>query len=221
MLLNPIINSNTFTEQMEMMGNISVGLIDEDELKKITMVKEQRNELERERHKEAEFGWEEEKEELLAAIAHTKLENAGLVAELDNFKQQLKDNDEELGMIKSELEAQWDHTEKGVEKLEASEAAKQAAEMERDALKAEVAELEEKIVNMETEWTDTENKQIDLENDIQELWDVKEALEKEREEVRFVHSFSEMCILTLFLAVGADSRARGSRGDSQANNASA
>ncbi|KAJ7146055.1 hypothetical protein C8R44DRAFT_690289 [Mycena epipterygia] len=170
-------------EQMEMMGNISVGLIDEDELKKITMVKEQKNELERERHKEAEFGWEAEKEELLAAIAHTKLENAGLVAELDNFKQQLKDNDEELGMIKSELEAQWDHTEKGVEKLEASEAAKHTTEMERDALKAEVAELEEKIVNMETEWTDTENKQIDLENDIQELWDVKEALEKEREEL--------------------------------------
>ncbi|KAJ7431233.1 hypothetical protein FB451DRAFT_436193 [Mycena latifolia] len=170
-------------EQMEMMGNISIGLIDEDELRKMTMVKEQMNEKERERHGDVESGWEEEKEELLAAIENTKLENAGLVAELDNYKQQLKDNEEELHMLKSELEAQWDQTEKGADKLEASEAATRAAEMERDALKTEVAELEEKIAGMEAEWTDTENKQIDLENDIQELWDVKEALEKEREEL--------------------------------------
>ncbi|KAJ6520593.1 hypothetical protein DFH09DRAFT_1251237 [Mycena vulgaris] len=168
---------------LEMMGNVSIGLIDEEELKKITMVKEQRNEQERERHREAEFGWEEEKEELLAAIEHTKLENAGLIAELDNYKQQLKDHEEEHGMLKSELEAQWDHTEKGAEKLEASEAAKHTVELERDTLKAEVAELEEKVVSMEAEWTDSENKQIELENDIQELWDVKEALEKEREEL--------------------------------------
>ncbi|KAJ7153555.1 hypothetical protein C8R43DRAFT_1106769 [Mycena crocata] len=170
-------------EQMEMMGNISIGLIDEEELKKITMVKQQRNEEERERHREAEFGWEEEKDELLAAVENTKLENAGLVAELDNFKQQLKDNEEELGMLKSELEAQWDHTEKGVEKLEASEAAQHTAEMERDALKAEVAELEEKIASMEAEWADTENKQVEQENDLAELWDIRDALDKERGEL--------------------------------------
>ncbi|KAJ7686798.1 hypothetical protein B0H17DRAFT_704132 [Mycena rosella] len=168
---------------LEMMGNVSVGLIDEDELKKITMAKEQRNEKERERHRKTEFGWEEEKEEFLAAVENIKLENAGLVAELDNYKHQLKDHEEELGILKTELEAQWDHTEEGVEKLQASESAKRAVEVERDALKGEVAELEEKIATMETEWTDSENKQIDLENDIQELWDVKEALEKEREEL--------------------------------------
>ncbi|KAJ7075672.1 hypothetical protein B0H15DRAFT_866313 [Mycena belliarum] len=170
-------------EQMEMMGNVSIGLIDEDELRKMAMVKDQRHEEERERHKDAQDGWEEEKEELLAAIEHAKLENAGLVAELDNYKQQLKDNEEEAGMLKSELEAQWEHTEKGADRLEAVEVAKHVVERERDALKAEVAELEQKIVGMEAEWADTENKQIDLENDIQELWDVKEALEKEREEL--------------------------------------
>ncbi|KAJ6630157.1 hypothetical protein B0H10DRAFT_2208272 [Mycena sp. CBHHK59/15] len=170
-------------EQMEMMGNTSIGLIDEDELKKLVVAKEQRSEEERERHRVAEFGWEEEKEELMAAVENAKLENIGLVAELDNFKQQLKDHDEELGMLKSELEAQWDHTEKGAEKLEASEAAKHAVEMERDVLKADVAELEGKIANIEAEWADHENKQIDLETDIQELWDIKEALEKEHEEL--------------------------------------
>ncbi|KAJ7452151.1 hypothetical protein B0H11DRAFT_302820 [Mycena galericulata] len=166
-------------EMMEMMGNVSIGVIDEEELKKIAEAKEQKGEEERERHN----AWEEEREELVAAVEHAKLENAGLVAELDNFKQQLKDHEEEMGMLKSELEAQWDHTEKASEKLEASEAAKHDARAERDAIKAGVTELEEKIASLETECADNENKQIELENDIQELWDVKEALEKEREEL--------------------------------------
>jgi septal ring factor EnvC (AmiA/AmiB activator) len=173
--------------EMEMMGNLSIGLIDENELKnelkKMTMVKDQRDEEERERHREAEFAWEDEKEELLAAVENAKLENAGLVAELDNYKEQLKDHDEELTMLKSELEAQWDHTEKGAEKVAAAEAAKRAAETERDTLQVKINELEEKMTEMDAEYVESENKQFELENDIQELWDVKEALEKEREEV--------------------------------------
>ncbi|KAJ7938343.1 hypothetical protein B0H13DRAFT_1139546 [Mycena leptocephala] len=173
--------------EMEMMGNLSIGLIDENELKnelkKMTMVKDQRDEEERERHREAEFAWEDEKEELLAAVENAKLENAGLVAELDNYKEQLKDHDEELTMLKSELEAQWDHTEKGAEKVAAAEAAKRAAETERDTLQVKINELEEKMTEMDAEYVESENKQFELENDIQELWDVKEALEKEREEL--------------------------------------
>ncbi|KAJ6524563.1 hypothetical protein B0H19DRAFT_1200317 [Mycena capillaripes] len=180
--------------EMEMMGNLSIGLIDENELKaelmKMTMVKDQRHEEherereeERERHREVEYGWEDEKDELVAAVENAKLENAGLVAELDNYKQQLKDHEDELAMLKSELEAQWDHTEKGSEKIEAAEAAKRTAETERDVLQAKVTELEEKMTEMDAEYVESENKQFELENDIQELWDVKEALEKEREEL--------------------------------------
>ncbi|KAJ7730391.1 hypothetical protein DFH07DRAFT_993983 [Mycena maculata] len=170
-------------EQMEMMGNVSIGLIDEEELKKIASAKEEQRSEERERQREAEFGWEEEREELVNAVENAKLENAGLVAELDNFKQQLKDHEEELGALKAELDAQWDHTEKTGEKMEALEAAKQAAESERDAVQAQVADLEEKISTMEGGWDESENKQIGLENHIQEMWDVREALEKEREEL--------------------------------------
>ncbi|KAF7326631.1 hypothetical protein MVEN_02599900 [Mycena venus] len=173
--------------EMEMMGNLSIGLIDENELKNelknMTMAKDQRNEEERERHREAELEWEDEKEELLAAVENAKLENAGLVAELDNYKQQLKEHDDELAMLKSELEAQWDHSEKGADKLEAVEAAKRTAEEERDTLQAKVNELEDKMMEMDAEYVESENKQMELENDIQELWDVKEALEKEREEL--------------------------------------
>ncbi|KAF8172754.1 hypothetical protein K438DRAFT_1728681 [Mycena galopus ATCC 62051] len=169
--------------EMEMMGNVSIGLIDENELKNMTMAKNQQSEEERERHREAELGWEDEKEELLAAVETANLENAGLVEELDNYKQQLKEHEDELVMLKAELEAQWDHTEKGADKLEAADAAKRAAEAECEALQAKANELEERMMEMDAEYVESENKQMELENDIQELWDVKEALEKEREEL--------------------------------------
>ncbi|KAJ7602487.1 hypothetical protein DFH06DRAFT_1488666 [Mycena polygramma] len=173
--------------EMEMMGNLSIGLIDESELtselKKMSVARDQRHEEERERHRDAELEWGDEREELLAAVENAKLEGASLVVELDNYKQQLKDNEEELAMLKAELEAQWDHTEKGSEKIEAAEAAKVAAELERDTLQAKVAELEERMMEMDAEYVEAENKQFELENDIQELWDIKEALEKEREEL--------------------------------------
>jgi hypothetical protein len=54
----------------------------------------------RQRHREAEIGWEREKQELLAAA---ELQNAGLVAELEKSKHQLKDRREEPRMLKSEL----------------------------------------------------------------------------------------------------------------------
>ncbi|KAJ7222558.1 hypothetical protein GGX14DRAFT_429090 [Mycena pura] len=163
-------------EQMEMMGNLSIGLIDENELKKIVEDREQR-------HGVVESEWPAEKEELLAALEEAKLKTTELEAEVDQYKQRLDEHDQELAMLKSELEAQWDHTEKATKKLEASQAAKRAAEMECDALKVEVAELEVKVGGLEEELAESENKQIDQDNDIQELWDVKEALEKEREEL--------------------------------------
>ncbi|KAJ7160942.1 hypothetical protein C8R46DRAFT_1177737 [Mycena filopes] len=170
------------SQEMEMMGNISIPFIDEAELRRMAAEKGPKIEEER-RQRDGEFGWEHEKEELLAAVENAKLEHTGLIAELDNYKQQLKDAEEELGMIKSELEAQWDHTEKAGEKLHAAEADKEALETERDALHNKVAELEERIDEIDAEFIEAENKQLELENDIQQLWDVKEALEKEREEL--------------------------------------
>ncbi|KAJ7899609.1 hypothetical protein B0H14DRAFT_2494283 [Mycena olivaceomarginata] len=138
-------------------------------------------EEEREPHREVELGWEEEKEGLLAAAETANLENAGLVEAVDRYKQQLKEHEDELLMLKAELEAQWDHAEKGTDKLEAAEVAKRAAEAECEALQAKVDELAEKMMEIDAEFESQNNH---LENDIQELWDVKESLEQEREEVR-------------------------------------
>ncbi|KAJ7893967.1 hypothetical protein B0H14DRAFT_3662083 [Mycena olivaceomarginata] len=136
-------------------------------------------EEEREPHREVELGWEEEKEGLLAAAETANLENAGLVEAVDRYKQQLKEHEDELLMLKAEL-AQWDHAEKGTDKLEAAEVAKRAAEAECEALQAKVDELAEKMMEIDAEFESQNNH---LENDIQELWDVKESLEQEREEL--------------------------------------
>ncbi|KAJ7712868.1 hypothetical protein B0H14DRAFT_3637229 [Mycena olivaceomarginata] len=137
-------------------------------------------EEEREPHREVELGWEEEKEGLLAAAETANLENAGLVEAVDRYKQQLKEHEDELLMLKAELVAQWDHAEKGTDKLEAAEVAKRAAEAECEALQAKVDELAEKMMEIDAEFESQNNH---LENDIQELWDVKESLEQEREEL--------------------------------------
>ncbi|KAJ7429509.1 hypothetical protein B0H11DRAFT_2265470 [Mycena galericulata] len=73
----------------------------------LTEAKEHRSAEERERY----GAWEEERRELLDAVEHSKLENAGLVAELDNFK-----HVEVPGILKSELDPHKD------EELEATEA---------------------------------------------------------------------------------------------------
>ncbi|KAJ7795941.1 hypothetical protein B0H14DRAFT_2620405 [Mycena olivaceomarginata] len=107
-------------------------------------------EEERERHSEVELGWEEEKEGLLAAVEAANLENAGLVEAVDRYKQQqLKEHDDELLMLKAELEAQWDHAEKVTDKLEAADAAKHAAGAGCEALQAKVVELAEKILEID------------------------------------------------------------------------
>ena len=57
------------------------------------------------------------------------------------------------------------------------------AEEERDQLKAVVEDLEQRMNGMEVEWTQSENKRNEYEAEAQQLWDEKEALAKDKEEV--------------------------------------
>ncbi|KAF5376080.1 hypothetical protein D9615_007716 [Tricholomella constricta] len=170
-------------EQIEQMGNVSCGLIDEEEMKKLVLEKEMRSEQERERHRVAEFGWEEERAEMMSKVQDLEADKTTLEAELENFKLQLNTRDEEYGVLKAELSAQWEHTEKASEKIEALEAQVLDLEKERDTLKADMEELQQKMANMDTEWNESENKKAELENEVQEVWNIKEDLEKEREQL--------------------------------------
>lgn len=169
-------------EQMEQMGNVSV-VIDEDDLKKLVVDRQQKSDEEKERHRVAEDEWEEEKAELVAQLDDMKTGKEATEVQLATIRQQLHTRDEEYMVLKAELEAQWEHTEKATEKIQALEGEKSELEAERDALRHDVEELEERMANFEVEWTDTENKRVELEAEVQELWTAKEALEKEREQV--------------------------------------
>jgi uncharacterized protein YoxC len=175
-------------EQMEQMGNVSVGLIDEEELKKLMAEKQQKSEEERERHRLAESGWEEKRAEFLAKVQQLEAEKAALEEQLTDVKQQLKTRDDDHVVMKTELEAQWIHTEKATGRIENMETRIAEVEKERDGIKHDLEELEQKTANMEVEWTESENKRVELEGEVQEVWNYKDELEKERDRVMLLRT---------------------------------
>lgn len=168
-------------EQMEMMGNVSVGALDEEDLKRLLGGKEE----EKEKHRATEIRWEEETAELKESVDRMNLEKENLKEELESVRQQLRTRDEEFGMLKKELEAQWQHTEKDSEKIEELVKERDELKKERDTLKEDVEDLEAKISNLEVEWNESENKRSELESQMQEVWNTREAAEKDRDEVCF------------------------------------
>ncbi|KAF7325920.1 hypothetical protein MKEN_00442800 [Mycena kentingensis (nom. inval.)] len=164
-------------EEMEMLGNVSLGVIDENELRRIAA-----GENGPSRPRSLEMG--EDKRELMLALEKEQEEKAQLAEEVDAYKRRLEDHDEKFLVLKEELENQWAHTEKASEMLETSEAGRREAEKERDALKAELAEMNERLEAMDAELVEADNKLTQDDNDIQELWDIREALETERDELQ-------------------------------------
>ncbi|KAF8901009.1 hypothetical protein CPB84DRAFT_994909 [Gymnopilus junonius] len=175
-------------EQIEMMGNISVGMFDEEELKRLLAEKEQRTAEETQRFRTAEFALKQEVEELKMKYEGLEVQKAHCMEQLDEVRQQLKTRDEEYATLKSELEAQWEHTEKATDKILVLEREKTEAIADRDAAKADLEEMEGKVSNMELEWNEVQNKRDEVEVELQEVWNLKDELEKERDEVCFLSS---------------------------------
>ncbi|TFK36501.1 hypothetical protein BDQ12DRAFT_242419 [Crucibulum laeve] len=170
-------------EQIDMLGNVSVAMIDEELLKNLSKEKEQKGEEEMHRSSTAEVGWQQERAELLNKVESAEVAKAALEEELESVKAQLKVKDDEYAILKNELEAQWEHTEGASEKISALEKGRKELEEERDMLKREVAELEQRMSSMEVEWNESENRKNELEAEVQELWNEKELFEKERTEI--------------------------------------
>ncbi|KAJ6618271.1 hypothetical protein B0H10DRAFT_1947664 [Mycena sp. CBHHK59/15] len=173
------------TKLSESLGNQDTETADrmkvEEELRDTVATLEQKCGEQTERHNGAEVTWNAEMADLLGTVEGIKLENARLGSELDDFKKRLEARDDELSTLKVELAESRKHAEKAAQMLEATETGKCAIAMDHDILKLRVVEAEERIVATEAAWTEKVN---DLENDVQELWDVKEALEEEREQLK-------------------------------------
>jgi len=173
-------------EQIDMMGNISVGVFDEEELKRLLAEKDQKNSEETQRFRTVELELRQELDEVKMKYEGLGVQKARLEEQLQEVNQQLSTRNEEHATLKSELEAQWGHTESAGSKIQILEKGLVELAQERDGLKLELDELEARTANMEVEWNESENKRNELEAELQEVWNLKDALEKDRGEVMFL-----------------------------------
>jgi chromosome segregation ATPase len=137
---------------------------------------------ERERHRLTEFEWEEERVRLVARGVQVEMDREELAVELAAAQEQLAHKDSEYGVLKSELEAQWKHTESAGERME-------EMRREMDVIREEAEGLARRIGEMEEEWNESEHRRTELEAEIQKMSDVKELLEREKYEVSSVPAF--------------------------------
>ncbi|KAJ7871508.1 hypothetical protein B0H14DRAFT_2724449 [Mycena olivaceomarginata] len=155
----------------------------EDALKAAVASLEKSGEEQKQRHEAAEMAWRVENEDL-------QRNNAELVDELLVSKQRLSARDDEIAELKAELVATRD---RAIRTVEVTEAGKCALAMERDSLKLQVAKLQEKHLRTEV----AEQKALELEDDLRGVWDVKQSLEKERDQLKVQLKGSENRALEL------------------------
>jgi hypothetical protein len=169
--------------QVDDMGNVSMAYVDETELRRLREERENATEEERARHHIVEVTWLQEKEELVVKVEGLQADKTRLEQDLENARQQLEAREEEFEVLQNELEAQWTHTEDMTTKIDELEKAKLEAEQDRGGLRHHVEDLEARINSMEIEWNESENRKNELEAEMEELLHVREALEKDREQV--------------------------------------
>lgn len=178
--------------QIQVLG----GLEDPESLEALVAKTEQTSVMERERHRLASLEWEEERAMLIMRGAQVETDREDLAVKLAAAQEQLTQRDNEYGVLKSELEAQWQHTENVGEMMK-------ERQKERDCLTEEVEGLERRIGEMAVEWNESENRKTEVEGEIREMVDAKEAAEREKEEVR--SSFLHFAHLNMLMAFGRSS----------------
>jgi len=138
---------------------------------------------ERERHRMAEFEWQEERTELISRRTQLETFKDELADELAAAQEHLTQKDHEYGILKGELEAQWKYTESASEQME-------EMRKEMDGIREEAAALESRIGEMALEWNESESRRSDLESKLQEASSAKTTVETEKYKVG-----TNICIL--------------------------
>jgi chromosome segregation ATPase len=146
--------------------------VTEEALKSTVAALEKSSEEEKQRHTAVEMTWEVEMEDL-------RRSNLGLASELADVKQQVSARDDTIAALKTELSVTCGLADRMARSVETTEAGKCALAMERDSLKLQVVKLQAQHVAVDT----AEQKALELEDDLQGLWDIKNSLEKERDQV--------------------------------------
>lgn len=148
------------------------------ELKTLLSTAREDNDKERERHRTAEFHWQEERDLLIARGAEVENNQMDLVAKFAAAQEQLRQKDNECGVLKMELEAQRAHAESTGNEIH--EIQKQC-----DELHEEVEALERRIGEMTVKWNESESRTTELKGEMQTTLGIKETIEREKNEVCF------------------------------------
>ncbi|KIY70068.1 hypothetical protein CYLTODRAFT_452090 [Cylindrobasidium torrendii FP15055 ss-10] len=198
--------------QIDEVGNMSLGFVPDEQFQRAVQEREEEREafsmerqeweaererwqqereqltserslMQHEKVQEAE-DWEHEKAELLLQLERAQIERSSMKADMEAAKKEVNDDQDELKMLRAELEAQWRHSEVASEKIAALESAKKALEHQRGELQQDINELHSKIDRMEVDYTDAANKCSEVERQLAELWDQHADLENERNELQ-------------------------------------
>jgi chromosome segregation ATPase len=124
------VDLRTAQEQIELLNTVGA-IDDESRIVGITAASE-----EQERHRQAKEDWEKERNELRQ--------------EAETVTKALAKKEEEVVVLRDELEAQWKNTERTGESMA-------QLKEERNVLQREVVALEARIESMELEWNDADN----------------------------------------------------------------
>jgi len=143
----------TAQEQIELLNTVGA-MDDESRIAGIAAATE-----EQERYQQAEKEWQKERKVLLQGA------------------EALAKKEEEMVVLREELEAQWRNTER------MGEIMAQLKE-ERNVLQSEVVALEAKIESMELEWNDADNRRSEAENALHVIFAEKEIIEQEKAQVK-------------------------------------
>jgi hypothetical protein len=146
----------TAQEQIELLNTVGA-LDDESRIVNIAAVSE-----EQERHRRTAEEWEKERKVLCQ--------------EAEAATEALAKKQEEMVVLREELEAQWKNTERTGESMA-------QLEEERNVLQSEVVALEAKIESMELEWNDADNRRSEAENTLHVVFAEKEIAEQDKAQV--------------------------------------
>ena len=151
----------TAQEQIELLNTVGA-MDDESRIASVAAVSE-----EHERHRCAEEEWKEERK--------------ALRQEAEDATKALAKKEDEMVVLRDELEAQWKNTEQSGESVA-------RLKEERNVLQSEIVALEARIESMELEWNDADNRRAEAENALHVVFAEKENLEHEKVQVNILFS---------------------------------
>ncbi|KAG5332891.1 hypothetical protein C0989_006454, partial [Termitomyces sp. Mn162] len=96
------------------------------------------------------------------------------------MKVQQKVREQEYHVLKADLDVQWEHTEKMSERTTVLEKRAASLKEECNALNHNIKEFKHKMIVVKTEANNNKGKKTQLKAQLQEVWDHKEELERER-----------------------------------------